>query len=67
MPTVSADRHHTLHRESRAPIERVMVRIVNWVIGVIIAFIALRFVLLLFGANASAGFVQFIYGISDVF
>lgn len=67
MPTVSADRHHSVHREYRAPIERVMVRIVNWVFGVIITFIALRFVLLLFGANPAAGFVQFIYGVSDVF
>lgn len=67
MSTVSADRHHAVHREYRAPIERVMVRIVNWVFGVIMAFVALRFVLLLLGANSAASFVQFIYGVSDVF
>lgn len=66
MSTVSAGRHHTVHREYRAPIERLMVRVVNWVFGVIITFVALRFVLLLFGANSAAGFVKFIYGVSDV-
>jgi hypothetical protein len=38
-----------------------------FVFGVIEVFIAIRFVLTLLGANAEAGFVKFIYAVSDVF
>lgn len=42
-------------------------RLVSFVFGVIIAFIALRFVLLLLGANEGNTFVDLVYGISGVF
>jgi hypothetical protein len=41
-------------------------RFVWFVVGIIDALIAIRFVLLLLGANQSAGFVDFIYGITNV-
>ncbi|MDB5179610.1 MAG: Membrane protein involved in colicin uptake [Candidatus Saccharibacteria bacterium] len=41
-------------------------RFIWFIAGVIDALIAIRFVLLLLGANQSAGFVDFIYGISSV-
>lgn len=65
--TLSAGHHRMMHSESRAPVERVIVRLIEWVTGVVEAFIAIRFVLELFGANAAAGFVQFVYDVSDVF
>lgn len=61
------DRHREVHREYHASFEEVIIRIINYVIGVIIAFLALRFVFELFGANAGAGVVSFIYGVSDIF
>lgn len=70
MATVSpagVDRRHQVHREYRASVEDVVVRVINFVIGVIIAFIALRFVFALFGANPDAGIVRFIYGVSGIF
>ena len=42
-------------------------RIVWFIVGLISVIIALRFVLLLLGANQSAGFVEFIYGLSGIF
>lgn len=42
-------------------------RLVFFIFGVIIAFIALRFILLLLGANEGNGFVDLVYGISGVF
>jgi hypothetical protein len=39
-------------------------RIVWFIVGVIDALIAIRFILLLLGANRDAGFVDFIYGIT---
>lgn len=42
-------------------------RIVYYIGGVIIALIALRFLLLLLGANQGSGFVDFIYGLSGIF
>lgn len=64
---VMAGRHQQVHREYRAPWENVLARVVQFVIGVIVTFIALRFVLLLFGANSAAGFVQLVYAVSDIF
>jgi predicted membrane channel-forming protein YqfA (hemolysin III family) len=61
------DEHHEVHAEVRSPIEVVLARIVSYVFGVIVAFIAIRFLLKLFAANAGAGFVRFIYGVSDIF
>ncbi len=42
-------------------------RLVWFIFGVIIAFIALRFVLLLLAANQGNGFVDFVYGVSGFF
>jgi len=41
-------------------------RVIWFIAGVINALIAIRFILLLLGANQSAGFVDFIYGITAV-
>jgi len=41
-------------------------RIIWFITGVINALIAIRFILLLLGANQSAGFVDFIYGVTGV-
>lgn len=42
-------------------------RVIWFIVGVIDALIAVRFILLLLGANQSTGFVDFIYGITAVF
>lgn len=42
-------------------------RIVWFIVGAISIIIALRFVLLLLGANQAAGFTDFVYGLSSVF
>jgi len=65
--TSSTDRRSQVHTEVRAPIEVVASRLVMYGFGVIEVLIAIRFVLMLLGANASAGFVQMIYGVSGVF
>lgn len=47
--------------------ESVVTGVVWFVFGVIEVFIAIRFVLMLLGANAEAGFVSMIYAVSDIF
>jgi hypothetical protein len=47
--------------------EVVVSRIIMFVFGVIEVFIGIRFVLMLLGANAEAGFTKMIYGVSGVF
>ena len=47
--------------------ESTAARIVWFIAGVIIAFLALRFVFILFGANQGNGFVNFIYSVSHPF
>ncbi|HEY8992949.1 MAG TPA: hypothetical protein VIM37_03830 [Candidatus Microsaccharimonas sp.] len=42
-------------------------RIVWFIVGVISVVIAIRFILLLLGANQSAGFTDFVYSLSNVF
>lgn len=42
-------------------------RAIYFVFGVIIAFIVLRMVMLLFGANQANAFVDFVYSVSSVF
>lgn len=42
-------------------------RVVHFIFGVIIAFIVLRFILLLLGANTGNLFVDLVYGVSGVF
>jgi membrane-bound ClpP family serine protease len=56
-----------VHTETRSPVEAVIARVVYFVFGAIEILIAARFLLLLFGANAAAGFVAFIYGLSGFF
>lgn len=63
----SSDRRSQVHTEVRAPVEAVVTRVVWFVFGAIEVLIAIRFVLELLGANAAAGFVQFIYGLSNIF
>lgn len=65
--TASGDHHRSSHTEVYSPIETVLSRIVYYVFGVIEVLLAIRFVLGLFGANTAAGFVQLIYGVTDVF
>ncbi len=64
---VSTDRHSQVHTEVRSPIETVVSRVIMFVFGVIEVLIAIRFVLMLLGANAEAGFAKMIYGVSGVF
>jgi hypothetical protein len=63
----SVDRSSQVHTEVRSPIEAVLSRIAWFLFGAIDVLIAIRFVLELIGANAQAGFVQFIYGFSGFF
>jgi len=56
-----------VHTEVRSPIESVLARVVWFVFGAIEILIAIRFVLMLLGANAEAGFVQFVYTLSGIF
>ena len=46
---------------------RKLVQAIYLLFGVILALIAIRFVLRLLGANPDAGFAQFIYGITGIF
>ncbi len=64
---VSTDHHSQVHTEVRAPLEVVVSRVIIFVFSVIEVFIGIRFVLLLLGANAEAGFVKMVYGVSGVF
>ncbi|MHB8051474.1 MAG: hypothetical protein ACYDHQ_09695 [Coriobacteriia bacterium] len=64
---VSTGRHSQVHTEVRAPMEVVVSRVIMFVFGAIEVLIAIRFVLLLLGANAEAGFTKLIYGVSGVF
>jgi uncharacterized membrane protein len=41
-------------------------QLVYWVFGLILGLIAIRFVLKALGANPSAGFAEFIYGITNI-
>lgn len=67
MSTVASINRRQVHTEVRPPVESVMARIVWFVFGAIEIVIAIRFMLTLLGANAEAGFVKLVYGISDIF
>lgn len=57
-------------REERRPAvgpSVLIARLIYFIFGVIIAFIALRFILLLLGANEGNAFVDLVYGISGIF
>jgi len=63
----SSARKQTVHTETRTPSEVIWARVVYYVFGVIEVIIAMRFVLLLLGANKEAGFVSFIHNLSTPF
>ncbi|MRR13442.1 hypothetical protein EG835_13535 [bacterium] len=63
----ASSRSTAVRTEVRAPAEVVVSRIIWFVFGAIEVVIAIRFALLLFGANAQAAFVKLVYGLSDVF
>lgn len=63
----TAVERQTVSESASAPAGTVAQRIVWYVIGVIIALLAFRVVLLLLGANRGNGFVDFIYSLSSVF
>jgi len=65
--TGSIDHRRQVHTEVRRPIEAVVSRIVMFVFGLIEVLIAIRFVFTLLGANAEAGFVRLVQGLSGVF
>lgn len=67
MTTRSAGQHRRVYSESRMPAESWISNIVYFIFGVIEVLLALRFALELFGANASAGFVQLVYNLSAPF
>ncbi len=67
--TTTKDGGATVQRRTvarNAPTSGVVVaqRIVWFIVGVVDAIIALRFILLLLGANREAGFTDFIYSVS---
>ena len=57
----------TVSESAAAPSGLVAQRVVWYVVGVILALVAIRVVLLLLGANRENAFVDFIYGLSGVF
>jgi hypothetical protein len=57
----------TVSESAAAPSGLVAQRIVWYVVGVILALLAIRVVLLLLGANKGNGFVDFVYSLSSVF
>lgn len=50
---------------ARGPV--IAARVVYWIFGVIIAFIVLRMILMLLGANQGSPFVDLIYTVSGIF
>ncbi len=63
----STDHRTEVHTEVRVPAEAVMTKVVWFVFGVIEVLIAIRFVLMLLGANAETAFVSMIYAVSGIF
>lgn len=63
----TAVERQTVSQKVQTPGVVVAQRIVWFIVGAISVLIALRFVLLLLGANREAGFTEFVYALSDVF
>ena len=57
----------TVSKNVQTPGIVVAQRIVWFIVGAISVVIALRFTMLLLGANQAAGFIDFIYGLSGIF
>ncbi len=67
--TVVENRLHVMPtpaEQQLAKLERAK-QIVWFIVGLIVALLALRFVLLALGANPANGFASFIYGLSGIF
>jgi uncharacterized protein YggT (Ycf19 family) len=62
--TRSAGHESVVRSETRRPVEAIIVNVVYFIFSVIIALLALRFALLLLGANEAAPFVQLIYALT---
>ena len=58
---------HDVTRSAQTSGLIIVQRFIWFVVGVINVLLAIRFALLLLGANQSAGFVDFIYGITGIF
>lgn len=57
----------TVQSSNAASSSVILKRVVWYIAGVIIALLAIRVILLLLGANRDSGFVDFVYGLSEVF
>jgi len=57
---------HNVSRKTQTSGVVIAQRFIWFIIGIVNVLIAIRFVLLLLGANQTAGFVDFIYGITGV-
>jgi len=67
VPTTGVDRAETVAYDPYANKRMAAYRVtqmVYWIFGIIEGLIAIRIVLKLLGANASAGFAEFIYGVT---
>ena len=60
-------KRQSVSQTTSVPAGVVMQRIVWYIVGVIVALLALRLILQLLGANQGNGFVDFIYALSGVF
>ncbi len=60
-------RRQTVAESASAPSSVVAQRVVWYIVGFIVALLALRLVLQLLGANQGNGFVDFVYALSGVF
>ncbi|MDB5167206.1 MAG: Membrane protein involved in colicin uptake [Candidatus Saccharibacteria bacterium] len=65
-PNGAQVQRHNVSRTSQTSGIVIAQRFIWFIVGVIDALIAIRFILLLLGANQSAGFVDFIYGITGI-
>lgn len=64
---VRTERTEVVADRGTAPGSVVAARVVWYITGVIIAFLALRLILQLLGANEGNAFVDFVYGVSGFF
>lgn len=65
-PGIEVQRHNISHTSQTSGIVLAQ-RIIWYIVGAISIFIAIRFVLLLLGANRGTGLVDFVYGLTSVF
>lgn len=61
------ERRQTVERSSQVDSRVLVARVIWWIAGVVIALLALRVILMLFGANEGSPFVGFIYAVSQIF